>query len=82
MFCEPGNLAVDEIKCNVKPITIVKEITVIIKDDEKSLRAKYLVYEEFTVSLDDFQIKKCISETLKSFEGEPTDVKIKINFSL
>ena len=60
----------------------VSEITVVIKDDEKSLRAKYLIYAEYSVSCDDEVIKKCIAETLKSFDGEPSDVKIRINFSL
>jgi|GEM_PF-1159464 len=60
----------------------VSEITVVIRDDEKSLRAKYLIYDEYSVSSDDEIIKKCIAETLKSFDGEPSDVKIRINFSL
>lgn len=65
-----------------EPSQTVSEITVVIKDDEKSLRAKYLIYAEYTVSHDDEIIKKCIAETLKSFDGEPNDVKIRINFSL
>lgn len=58
------------------------EITVTIKDDEKTLRAKYLIYEEYKISSDDETIKRCIAETLKSFEGEPSDVRIRIAFSL
>ena len=58
------------------------EITVIIKDDEKSLRKKFLVYEPVSVSSIDPIIRNCIDETLKNFDGEPEDVKVKITLQI
>jgi hypothetical protein len=65
-----------------KPIATASEITVTIKDEEKTLKAKYLIYEPYQISYDDDTIKRCIAETLKNFTGEPSDVRIRINFSL
>ncbi len=60
------------------------EITIIIKDNEKSLRKKFLVYESESVliSANDPVIKDCINETLKNFDGEPEDVKVKITLQI
>jgi hypothetical protein len=66
------------IETSPKSVT-ASEITVTIKDDEKSLKAKYLIYEDFVVSCDDNTIKRCIAETLLSFQGEPSEVRIRIN---
>ncbi len=69
------------IETSPKSVT-TSEITVTIKDDEKSLKAKYLIYEDFVVSCDDDTIKRCIAETLLSFQGEPSEVRIRINLIL
>ncbi len=58
------------------------EITIIIKDDEKSLRKKFLVHDPVTVSYLDPIIANCINETLKNFDGEPEDVKVKITLQI
>jgi len=57
-------------------------LTITIKDDEKTLRFKHLVYQDYTVSADDPFIKGCIDESLKAFNGEPTDISIKISIVL
>ena len=58
------------------------EITVTIKDEEKTLKAKFLIYEPYTVRDDDEVIRRCINETMKGFVGEPDSVKIRINMEL
>lgn len=58
------------------------EITVTIKDDEKRLTKKTLVYETYTLNEDDPVIHGCIAEALKEFNGEPTDVKVRINLTV
>lgn len=57
-------------------------ITVTIKDDEKTLNAKYLVYQDYSINVNDPVISMCIAQTLKSFEGEPNEVRVRINLSL
>jgi hypothetical protein len=57
-------------------------ITVTIKDDEKTLNAKYLMYQDYSVDVNDPIISSCIAQTLKSFEGEPNEVRVRINLSL
>lgn len=58
---------------------MVAELTVIIKDEEKSLRTKSLVHETFAVSDSDPIIAHHIACALKEFQGEPTDINIKIS---
>lgn len=60
---------------------MVSEITVIVKNEEKTLRTKHLVYEAYTVSETDPIILNVINETVKLFKAsgdEVTSVKIKI----
>jgi hypothetical protein len=58
----------------------VSEITVIIKDEEKTLKKKFLIYDPYQVSQEDPTIKNCIEETLKNFAGEPAKITVKIHF--
>ena len=55
------------------------ELTVIVKDSEKTLRSKHLIYENIELRQDDLTIQKCICEALKGFIGQPESVKIKIS---
>ncbi len=57
-------------------------MTIVIKDAEKTLRFKHLIYEKFSVDVDDPVVGRCIHESLKSFTGEPTDVQIKISMTV
>jgi len=61
---------------------MVSEITVIVKDDEKSLRKKFLSYETYTVDDNDPLIKSYIEETLSNFDGEPEKVSVKISMEI
>lgn len=58
---------------------MVSEVTVSIKDEEKTLKKKFLIYEPFVVSENDTTIKSCIEETLKNFSSEPSNIKVRIN---
>jgi hypothetical protein len=58
------------------------EITVTIKDDEKTLREKFLIYDTYEVSDTDPIIKDCINKTMKSFGSEPTDIRVRINLEV
>lgn len=61
----------------------VSEISVSIRDEEKTLRKKFLVYDAFQANLDDKVIKDCIHETLKYFSSEPViDCKITVKITL
>lgn len=55
------------------------ELTVTIKDEEKTLKAKFLLYDEYNISQDDPIIKDCIARTLKDFGSDPTDIRVRIN---
>lgn len=57
---------------------MVSELTVIIKDEEKSLKKKFLIYDIYTVDESDQVIKDCIEETLQNFDGDPSSVKVNI----
>ncbi len=52
------------------------ELTVTVKDEEKRLSKKYLIYEPFVCVEHDPMIKDCIDETLKNFDGEPDHINI------
>lgn len=55
------------------------ELTVIIKDSEKTLRKKFLAYDKYYVDRDDPYIKDCIEDTIKDFQAEPEKISLKIN---
>lgn len=58
------------------------ELTVVIKDEEKTLRTKYALYDEYTVREDDPIIKDCIEKTLENFDGEPSDITVNIKLEI
>jgi hypothetical protein len=57
-------------------------LTVAIKDEEKTLRTKYLIYETYTTDENDPIIKDCIEKTLANFDGEPSDIRVIINLEI
>jgi hypothetical protein len=58
------------------------EITVIIKDEEKTLRKNFLIYESYSVHESDPIIKSCIDDVLKNFSSEPKDINVKIHLEI
>lgn len=61
---------------------MVVEVTVIVKDEEKSLKFKSLVYENFNVNTQDPTLAALIDKAVKDFKGTPEEIKIKISLSL
>lgn len=61
---------------------MVSELTVAIKDEEKALRTKYLIYETYTTDENDPIIKDCIEKTLANFDGEPMDIRVNIKMEI
>lgn len=53
------------------------ELTVILKDSERTYRQKFLVYEDVSFNSNDFTIKECINLARKNFDGEPDDIQVK-----
>jgi hypothetical protein len=60
----------------------MSEITVILKDSDRTYRQKFLIYEKFTLDQDDPVIHMCIFEAKKNFEGDPESVQIKIHLEI
>ena len=60
----------------------MSEITVILKDTERTYRQKTLSYETYVVSVDDPVIIRCIEEAKKNFQGDPEEISIKIHLEV
>ena len=58
------------------------ELTVILKDSERTYRQKFLCYETYSTSFDDPIIILCIDQARKNFEGEPETIQIKIHMEI
>lgn len=61
---------------------MVSELVVIIKDDERTLKTKNLVYDEYTIREDDPIIKTYVDQALAEFAGEATDIQVKISMNM
>ncbi len=57
----------------------MSELTVILKDDHRTYRQKFLMYDAYAVMHEDDAIRRCIEEAKKNFEGEPESIQIKIH---
>lgn len=60
----------------------MSELTVILKDSDRTYRQKFLIYERIIVSQDDAIILACIQEAKKSFEGQPESIQVKIHLEI
>lgn len=58
------------------------EITVTVKNEEKTLKTEHLVYETFECHEDDALLKGLVKETVKQFNAEPEHIKIRINLTV
>jgi len=61
---------------------MVSELSVTIKDEEKSLTKKFLEYDNYMVDENDPIIQNDIEETLENFDGEPIDIIVKIKMEI
>jgi hypothetical protein len=55
-----------------------KEITVKIKDEERSMKHKFLIYEDFAMNSSDVIIRDCVDQVKKEFQGEAESIKISV----
>lgn len=60
----------------------MSELTVILKDEHRTYRQKFLIYEKYSVWEDEILILQCIEEAKKNFEGEPESIQIKIHLEI
>lgn len=58
------------------------ELTVILKDSDRTYRQKFLIYDDYAASEHDLVIKNCIEEAQKNFEGDPETIQIKIHLEI
>jgi hypothetical protein len=58
------------------------ELTVILKDSDRTYRQKFLVYDSYTPNEDDPVILNCIHEAKKNFDGNPESINIKIHLEI
>lgn len=58
------------------------ELTVILKDSDRTYRQKFLIYEIYSASENDPIILTCIEEAKKNFDGEPENIQIKIHLEV
>jgi hypothetical protein len=60
----------------------MNELTVILKDSERTYRQNFLIYKSYAVSDDDPVIISCIEQAKKNFQGEPESVQVKIHLEI
>lgn len=58
------------------------ELTVILKDSERTYKHKFPLYEVVTVSQDDPHIRACIKEAKDIFVSEPESITVKIHLEV
>ena len=52
------------------------ELTVILKDEERTYKHKFLIYEDVTFVDTDLTINECVKEACENFQGEPEEIRI------
>lgn len=61
---------------------VVVEVTVILKDSERTFRQKSLCYERIRLDPRDATIQRLIQEAMENFQGEPDDISIKCSMEV
>ena len=62
-------------------MNLTSEITVVLKDEERSYKEKFLIYDLVKLSLDCPVLKSCVDKAKQGFNGDPIDIDIKIKTS-
>jgi len=57
----------------------MSELTIVLKDEHRTYRQKFLVYQPYCIDVEDEYILQCIEEAKKNFDGEPDSIQIKIH---
>ena len=60
----------------------MSELTVILKDSERTFRQNFLSYGNYSIRDDDPFILMCIATAKKNFEGDPESVQVKIHLEI
>jgi len=60
----------------------MSELTVILKDSERTYRQKFLMYTPYTMTYDDPEIQKRIAEAKLNFIGDPEDIRIRASMEI
>jgi hypothetical protein len=60
----------------------MSELTIILKDIERTYRHRKAIYQPYTITYDDPIILEAIAEAKKNFVGEPDEIIIKIHFQV
>lgn len=60
----------------------MNELTVVLKDSERTYRHKFLAYEPYEVTEDNPFIIECIAEAVKIFGNDPETIQIKIHMEI
>lgn len=58
------------------------EISITVKNEEKTLKTDHLVYDDFVCNEDDPLLKSLIDETVKQFNSEVENIKIRITITV
>jgi len=56
---------------------MVTELTIVLKDEERTLKQKFLIYEAISLCDTDPVIQNSIKETMKNFVGEPEHITVR-----
>ena len=60
----------------------MSELTVILKDSERTYRQKFLMYNPFSMTYDDPEILNCSQQAKENFQGDPEDIIIKVSMEI
>lgn len=58
------------------------EITVVLKDEKRTMRHKFLIYEAYAFEQCDPVISNCIEEAKKDFSGDVETIEVKASMVL
>ena len=60
----------------------MNELTVVLKDSERTYRHKFLCYDPYNVSDQDPFVLQCIAEATQVFGNEPESIQVKIHLEI
>jgi hypothetical protein len=60
----------------------MSELTIVLKDEERTYRHKKAIYQPYVITYDDPLILEAIEEAKRNFQGEPDDIIVKIHFQV
>lgn len=58
------------------------ELTVILKDESRTYREVFLIYDIYTAQADDPKVMECIQTAVKQFGSTPDSIKVKISIEV